>query len=104
LRVGYKVNLDFLRHCQFDVGAYVEASTDAITTNDISDKTHSCIYLGPSGNRQGSHNCFPLNTERVVVQRLEKQMPWPDRLFKTANAWGKWGKHAIQRGHLKILN
>ena len=49
----------FLKHCQFDVGAYIEASTDAIITNDNSDRTHPCIYLGPPGNRQGSHNCFP---------------------------------------------
>jgi hypothetical protein len=82
----------------------VEASTDAIITNDNSDRTHACIYLGPSGNRQGSHNCFSLDTGRVVVRRSAKQMPWPDRLLKIANSWGKKGKHAIQRGHLKFLN
>ena len=54
LVTGLTVN--FLKHCQFDVGAYIEASTDAIITNDNSDRTHSCIYLGPSGNRQGLHN------------------------------------------------
>ena len=56
--VGYRVNRRFLRNCQFDVGAYVEASTDVILINDNYDRTHPCIYLGPSGNRQGSHNCF----------------------------------------------
>ena len=61
------LTINFLRHCQFDVGAYVEASTDAIITNDNSDRTHACIYLGPSGNRQGLHNCFSLDTGRVVV-------------------------------------
>ena len=93
-----------MKHCQFDVGAYIEASTDAIITNDNSDRTHPCIYLGPSGNRQGSHNCFSLDTGRVVVRRSAKQMPWPDRLLKVANSWGTRGKHAIQRGHLKFLN
>ena len=78
LVIGLTVN--FLRNCQFDVGAYVEASTDAIIINDNSDRTHPCIYLGPSGNRQGLHNCFSLDTGRVVVQRLAKQMSWPDRL------------------------
>ena len=47
---------------------------------------------------------FPLDTRRVVVQRLAKQMPWPDRLLKVVNSWGKKGKRAIQRGHLKFLN
>ena len=47
LVTGLTVN--FLRHCRFDVGAYVEVSTDVIITNDNSDRTHPCIYLGPSG-------------------------------------------------------
>ena len=93
-----------MKHCQFDVGAYIEASTDAIITNDNSDRTHPCIYLGPSGNRQGLHNCFPLDTGRVVVQRSPTQMPWQDRLLNVANSLGKRGKQAIQREHLKFLN
>ena len=38
------------------------------------------------------------------MQRLAKQMPWPDMLWKIAKSWGKRGEHAIQRGHLKLLN
>lgn len=38
------------------------------------------------------------------MQRLTKQMPWPDRLLKNVNSWGKRGKHTIQRRHLKTLN
>ena len=89
LVTGLTVNL--FRHCQFDVGAYVEAITDAIITNDNSDRTHPWIYLGLAGNRQGSHNCFFLLTQG-------------DRLLKIANSWGKRGKHAIQRGYLNFLN
>ena len=98
------LTVNFLRHCQFDVGAYVEASTDAIITNDISDRTHPCIYLGPSGNRQCSHNCFSLDIGCVLVQRSAKQMPWPDMLLKLQTLGEKRGKYAIQRGHLKSLN
>ena len=61
LVTGLTVNV--LRHCWFDVGAYVEAITDAIITNDNSDRTHPCIYLGLSGNRQDLHNCFLLTQE-----------------------------------------
>ena len=38
LVTGLTVN--FVKHCQFDVQAYIEASTDAIITNDNSDRTH----------------------------------------------------------------
>ena len=50
------MNLNFIRDCNIDCGVYVEASTDVIITNDNSEGTHSCIALGPSGNRQGSIN------------------------------------------------
>ena len=39
-----------------------------------------------------------------MVQRLVKQMPWPDRLLHCVNPWGERGKHAIQRGYLEFLN
>ena len=69
------LTISFHKHCQFDVGAYVEASEDAMITNSNRDRTHPCIYLGPSGNRQGSHNCFDLNTSAVVVRRSTIQIP-----------------------------
>ena len=37
--------------CQF--GDYIEPSTDAVITNDMKSRTHSCLALGPSGNLQG---------------------------------------------------
>ena len=57
-----------------DVGAYIEASTDAIITNVNNDRTHACIALGPPGNIQGSINCFDINTGRVLVRSTVKQM------------------------------
>ena len=72
--------MNFKDHCKFDVGVYVEASTDAVIMNNNSDRTHVCIFLGPSGNRQGSLNCFDLETGKVVVQCSPKQL----RLLKKA--------------------
>ena len=54
LVTGLTVN--FTKHCTVDVGAYVEASTNAIITNGDNDRTHACITLGPSWNIQGSVN------------------------------------------------
>jgi hypothetical protein len=42
--------IDFRKDCKALFGSYVEASTDAIVTNDMKSRTHSCIALGPSGN------------------------------------------------------
>ena len=51
---------DFEKDCKTLFGSYVEASTDAIVTNDTKSRTHSCIALGPSVNWQGSTRCFDL--------------------------------------------
>ena len=45
---------DYARDCKVDPGSYVEASVDAIVTNDNSEWTTSCVVLGPAGNCQGS--------------------------------------------------
>ena len=87
-----------------DVGAYVEAITNAIITNGNNDRTHACIELGPYSNRQGSVNCFELDMGRVVVRRTVKQIIWPDRLLRKANAWERKGKNAILKGQIKFLN
>ena len=52
LATGRKV--DYARDYRSCVGAYVEASTYAIVTNDNTLRTHRCIAVGPSGNLQGS--------------------------------------------------
>ena len=43
--------MNVLKNSQFDVGVYKKASTDATITNDNSNRTHPCVYLGPQGNK-----------------------------------------------------
>ena len=98
------LTVSFTKHCTVDVGAYIEASTDAIITNINNYRTHAYIALGTYGNRQGYLNCFDLDMGRVVVRGTVKQMIWPERLLRKANAWGKKGKNAILKGQIKFLN
>ena len=98
------LTIHFTKHCTVDVGAYVEASTNTIITNGNNDRTHACTALGPSGNRQGSINCFDLDTGRFVVRRTVRQMIWPERLIRKENTWGQNGKKAILKGQIKVLN
>ena len=71
------LTVNFTKKCTVDVGAYVEASTNAIITNGNNDRTHACIALGPSGNRQGSINYFDLDTGIFVLHSKVKHMIWP---------------------------
>ena len=74
--------------CNAEFGSYVQATTDAVVTNDQQPRTHGCLALGPSGNRQGSLKCFDLETGMVVIRRIVKVIPMPDRVVKKVNAWG----------------
>ena len=98
------LTINFTKHCAVYVGAYVDAITNAIIPNGNNDRTHACIALGPSGNRQGSINCFDPDTGWVVVHRTVKQMISTERLLRKANAWGKNFKKAILKGQIKFLN
>ena len=48
--------IDYKCDCTQVVGIYVDASIDDIITNDNMERQNSCVYLGPSGKRQGSIN------------------------------------------------
>ena len=95
LVTGRKLACD--KDCRADIGAYIEATVDADITNGQEARTHSCISLGPSGNIQGSLKCFDLETGKVVIRRRVVQLPFPNRMLKKANAWGKRPRHRSQR-------
>ena len=67
--------VDFHKDCRDDLGGYVEARPEKIITNDNTPRTHSCIALGPSGNRQGALKCFDLETGKMVIRRVADQLP-----------------------------
>ena len=81
--------VDYKRDCCACMGGYVESSTDAIVTNDNTPRTHSCIALGLSGNRQGYVKCFDLENGKVVLRRTINHIPWPERMIEKSSAWGR---------------
>ena len=78
--------LDMKKDCRALFGAYVEDSKDAVTTNTMDERTHSCIPLGPSGNLQGSVKCFDLLTGKLIIQRTVKTAPYPHRIIWLTNS------------------
>ena len=84
--------VDYNKDCRADLGAYIQASTYKVVTNDNTPRNHGCIALGLSGNRQGSLKCFDLETGKLVARRISKQIPWPDRMLKIACDWGHKSK------------
>ena len=77
---------------------------DANITNGQEARTHSCISLGPSGNIQSSLKCFDFETGKAVIRRRVVQLPFPNRIRKKANAWGKKTKAQITKDSIQFLN
>ena len=84
----------------------METSTDATVTNDNTERTRSCVTLGPVGNRQGSVKCFDVKSGKILHRRTVTQLPWPldNRLVRKVEEWGKKGVKAIKRGCIDFLN
>ena len=95
---------DSKKDCKALFGSYVEASTDAIVTNDMKSRTHSCSALGPSGNWQGSTKCFDLSTRKVVTRRTVREFPMPDHIKKSVNKWGSQPCGKAYNSKVEFLN
>ena len=92
--------------CKVDIGSYLEAGIDATVTNDNTERTRSCVALGPVGNRQGSVKCFDVKSGKILHRRTVTQLPWPldKHLVKKVEAWGKKGARATKKGCIEFLN
>ena len=60
--------------------------------------------LGTSGNRQGLLKFFDLETGKLVVRRISKQIPWPDRMLKITCEWDRKGKTLVMKDSIQFLN
>ena len=67
--------LNIKKDCRVPFRSYIEASTDTVVTNNMSDLMHVCITLGPSSNLQGFLKCFDLLSGQVVKRRMFKVLP-----------------------------
>jgi hypothetical protein len=57
-------------------------------TNTMRPRTFPGIFLGPTGNRQGTHKVFDINTGVVKKPHTVTLLPMPDRVIKVVNDWG----------------
>ena len=61
-------SIDFNKHYKAQLGSYVEANEDRAFTNNQNPRTFTGIYLGPTGNIQGTLKVFDPTTS--VVKKM----------------------------------
>ena len=67
-------------------------------------RTYDGIYLGPTGNRQGTVKVFDISTGKVKKHWNITILSVPDRFIILVNKWGKRFQQESQRHKLEFLN
>ena len=67
-------------------------------------RTFPGIFLGPTGNRQGTHKVFDINTGVVKKPRTITPLPMPDRVIAVIEDWGQRHQKEDKASTLKFLN
>ena len=68
-------------------------------------RTSPCIFLGTTGNIQGSVKCFNLETKKVVKRRDFTKFPMPDRVIRRVTSLGERAKQQRKKNvTLQFLN
>jgi hypothetical protein len=65
------------KFCAMSFGRYCQIHEEDQPRNSTAARTQGAILLGPSGNAQGGHKFYTLNTGKVVVCRAWTELPTP---------------------------
>ena len=84
-----KRSVDFDLHCRADFGRYIHAHIEPEKTNDMIGRMFAALYLGPTGNLQGTVKACDINTGCVEKVKKFDVVPMPDSVIDTVNKWGQ---------------
>ena len=79
-------NLDYERHCKYQIGEYVQAHDEPPQTNTNAARSLDCIYLRPMDNAQGGHELLHLQTNKVVKRRQLTKIPITPSIINQVHA------------------
>lgn len=100
--------VDFTAHCRLEYGTYVQ--THEQHDNSMDTRTTGAIALRPTGNLQGGHHFYSLNTGRVLRRNRWTSLPMPAEviarihLMARRNRGNPAGLHMTDRNGDAILD
>jgi hypothetical protein len=80
---------EFAKHSIAPFGSYVEAQDKPTITNTMQLCTFPGIFLSPTGNCQGFHKIFDINTGAIKKPPTVTPLPMPDRVISVVNDCGR---------------
>ena len=66
----HQQNLDYVKHCQYAMGTYVQAHNEPEISNNNKARTLDCIYMRYNNNAQGGHELLHLQAS-ALIQRCQ---------------------------------
>ena len=78
IMTGEVVNYKF---CSVPFGCYCQISNEGMPRNSMLARTEGALALGPSGNAQGGHKFWTLNTGSIVVRRQWVRLPMTEAVI-----------------------
>jgi hypothetical protein len=80
-------HVDYQKHCKIEFGEYVQTHEEH--DNTMRPRTIGAISLRPTGNAQGTHLFYNLNTGRVIARNKWTALPMPIEVIERLNELGK---------------
>ena len=74
--------LDWKKSFKLHFSAYAQVHEDRNVTNMLEDRTQGEIYLGPTGNLQGTYNFFSLRSGKKITRGKFTGVPTPTIVMK----------------------
>ena len=84
--IMHQENLDYERHCKYQIGEYVQAHEEPTHTNTNAPRSLDCIYLRPMDNAQGGHELLHLQTNKIVKRSNLTKIPITPSIIKQVHA------------------
>ena len=78
----HQKNLDFMRHCRYAMGTYVQAHEEPKHSNTNEARSLDCIYLCYKDNLQGGHELLHLPTNSIITRRNITPVPITPAIVK----------------------
>ena len=76
--------LDWNKHARAVFGQYIQAHEDCDLINTMAPRTFPALYLGPTGNIQGTVKAFDLDTGQIHKVREFTRLPMPESVIRKA--------------------
>ena len=85
----HKVKISFERHCRVPLLQYVLAHDEPQLSNTLRARALDCLYVGPTDNAQGGHECYHIPSKRLITRAFVTPIPFNPEVIESLDSLGR---------------